>query len=168
MDLHALLTRIQAWPFSQAVRESPWLFPTLESVHVVAITLVVGSIMIVDLRLLGITSNKKPVSELATEVLPWTWGLFALAAASGIGMFISKAPEYFDNLPFRIKMALMALAGANMLIFHLTAYRSVHLWDRDAPTLIAAKVAAGLSLGFWVGVVTAGRWIAFVKHGPFG
>ena len=168
MDIRSLLTQIEAWPAAQATRESAWLFPAIESVHVVAITLVVGSIMVVDLRLLGFTSNRKPVSELATEVLPWTWGLFAVAVASGLGMFISKATGYFDNVPFRIKMVLIALAGLNMIVFHLTAYRSVHHWDQEKPTLLAAKISSGLSLAFWIGVVAAGRWIAFVKSGPFG
>ncbi len=168
MDVKPLLSQIQALPFSQAVAESPWLFPAIESAHVIAITLVVGSIMIVDLRLLGVTSNRKPVSELAAEILPWTWGLFGLAALTGLGMFVSKAVTYFDNTPFRIKMLLLALAGLNMLVFHFTTYRSVHLWDKEKPTLLAAKVSGALSLCFWIGVVAAGRWIAFVKTGPFG
>lgn len=168
MDLHPFFESVQAWPASQAVATSSWLFPAIESVHVIAITLVVGSIMIVDLRLLGFTSNKKPVTELSTEVLPWTWGCFALAAVSGLGMFISKAATYVDNPAFQYKMVLLALAGLNMLVFHFTAYRSVHRWDAEKPTLLAAKVAGALSLTFWIGVVALGRWVAFVKTGPFG
>jgi hypothetical protein len=163
MTVQDLLAWVEATPLAVTMRESSWMFPAVESVHVIAITLVVGSVMIVDLRLLGVTSKRKPVSELATEVLPWTWAMFLLAVATGVLMFISKAQDYFDNTPFRLKMLCLALAGLNMVVFHLTAYRSVHHWDTEKPTLASAKVTGALSLIFWVGVVTFGRWIAFVE-----
>ena len=152
-------------PLSEAIRTSSWMFPAIESVHVVAITLVVGSISIVDLRLLGVTSRRKPVTELTTEVLPWTWGLFVVAVITGSLMFMSKAPAYFANTPFRIKMLLLVCAGLNMLLFHFLTYRSVHRWDTDAPTLAGAKLAGILSLTFWIGVIAAGRWIGFTIEG---
>jgi hypothetical protein len=101
------------------------------------------------------------VTELTREVLPWTWGLFAIAVASGSLMFISKASAYFANWPFRLKMLCLLLAGLNMMFFHIFTYRSVQLWDQDRPTLMGAKVAGVLSLTFWVCVVTFGRWIGF-------
>jgi hypothetical protein len=161
IDLHPMLTWLESWPISGAIRESAWLFPAFESAHVIAIALVVGSIFIVDLRLLGVTSKRKPVTELAGEVLPWTWGLFCLAVVTGGMMFASKAPSYFENTQFRLKMLCLALAGINMVVFHLFTYRSVHLWDRDRPTLLGAKIAGGTSLTLWVLVVAFGRWIGF-------
>lgn len=165
MQIQALLAWLQALPPSQAMRDSGWLFPAVESGHVVAISLVVGSIMIVDLRLLGITSRHKPVTQLAGEVLPWTWGFFVVAVATGLAMFASKAEDYFENPAFQLKMLFLLLAGLNMAVFHLTAYRSVQHWDHEKPTLFSAKVAGGLSLLFWIAVVTCGRWIAFVNTG---
>ncbi len=162
MTIQDTLTWLQALPIALAIGESDWLFPAVESAHVVAIALVVGSIMIVDLRLLGITSNRTPVSELAIEILPWTWGMFVIAVLSGVGMFISNATGYFDNSAFRWKMVFLALAGLNMVVFHLSAYRSVHHWDQDKPTQLSAKIAGALSLTFWIGVVAFGRWIGFV------
>jgi hypothetical protein len=141
------------------------MFPTIESAHVIAITTVIGSIAIVDLRLLGVTSHRKPVTELSTEVLPWTWAFFMVAAITGGLMFMSKAPAYFGNTPFRLKMVLLACAGLNMVAFHFLIYRSVHRWDRDVPTLRSAKIAGLLSLTFWIGVVAAGRWIGFTIEG---
>jgi len=165
IDIPALLAWIEALPISLAMKESAWLFPAFESVHVIAISLVVGSIAIVDLRLLGLTSNKKPVSELAGEILPWTWGLFCIALLSGAMMFCANAAGYFDNTPFRLKMLFLVLAGLNMAMFHLFAYRSVHLWDHGTPTAAGAKVAGGLSLLLWIGVVLFGRWIGFTIQG---
>lgn len=165
MTLAGLFEDVRATPLSTAMRESGWLFPTAESIHVLAVGLVVGSIVIVDLRLLGLTSRRKPVTELASEVLPWTWAAFALAVVSGLLMFIGQPDTYLENLPFRLKLVCLVLAGLNMLIFHVFAYRSVAAWDQDRPTVMGAKLAGVLSLTFWVGVVVFGRWIGFTITG---
>ena len=145
-----------------AISESSWLFPGIESVHVLAIALVVGSITMVDLRLLDINLRDRPVGELIAEILPWTWISFAVAVCSGALMFSSNATKYWGTVPFRAKMLLLALAGINMLAYHATIHRSVDLWGRRPGTPRAAKISGGLSLGLWIGVVTLGRWIGFV------
>jgi len=145
-----------------AISESSWLFPGIECVHVLAIALVVGSITMVDLRLLDINLRERPVGELIAEVLPWTWTSFGVAVCSGALLFSSNATHYWGTVPFRAKMLLLTLAGINMLAYHATIHRSVGLWGRRSPTPRAAKISGGLSLGLWIGVVTLGRWIGFV------
>jgi len=161
MDVESILQKIYNWPISETIRTDYFWFPFFESIHVIAVTLVVGSIFIVDLRLLGITSNKKPVTELAKEVLPWTWGLFVIGVFAGSMMFISKATNYYNDEYFRYKMLFILLAGLNMAIFHLFTFKTVVHWDRDVPTLMGAKIAGGLSMFFWIIVVFCGRWIGF-------
>jgi putative copper export protein len=156
------LASIEASPFAMAITESTWLFPAFEVVHVIAIALVVGSIAMLDLRLLGVSRRDRGVVELSAETLPWTWGAFGLAVVSGLLMFVSSATRYYENTPFRVKMLLLVLAGLNMAWFHFKAYRTVHDWDRQLPTPRAARVAGSLSLSFWVLVVFFGRWIGFV------
>jgi len=102
------------------------------------------------------------VRELTGEVLPWTWASFCVAVITGALLFSSNATHYWGTVPFRAKMLLLALAGVNMLVFHGTTYRSLATWDGAAHTPRAAKVAGGLSLALWIGVVTMGRWIGFV------
>ncbi len=145
-----------------AISESSWLFPGIESVHVLAIALVVGSITMVDLRLLDLNLRERPAGELIAEVLPWTWISFAVAVCSGALLFSSNATHYWGTVPFRAKMLLLTLAGINMLAYHATIHRSVDLWGRRPSTPRAAKISGGLSLGLWIGVVTLGRWIGFV------
>ena len=161
MNLDAFLQMLYDLPISQHIRLDYLWFPLIESIHVIAICIVVGSVFVVDLRLMGVTSKKKPVTELAREVLPWTWGFFVIALIAGVLMFISKAPTYFDNDYFRYKMLFMALAGVNMAIFHFFTFKSGHTWDTDAPTVIGAKIAGALSCLFWIAVVACGRWIGF-------
>jgi hypothetical protein len=153
---------LESTPTAIAISESSWLFPGIESVHVLAITLVVGSITMVDLRLLDVNLRDRPVAELIDEILPWTWTSFAVAVCSGALLFSSNATHYWGTVPFRAKMLLLILAGVNMWVFHATIYRSVGVWGRQPRTPRAAKISGGVSLGLWIGVVSLGRWIGFV------
>ncbi len=152
---------IEYSPLGLYLAESTWAFPTLETLHVIALVTVIGTIAIVDLRLVGVASRAHRVSLLAKDTLPWTWGAFALAAITGTLLFISKASSYVINPYFLWKMALLALAGLNMMYFHLTMWRTVDHWEKDPSFPVAAKVAGWLSLIFWVGVVFFGRAIGF-------
>ena len=162
MSILDICTWLEATPMAVAISESEVLFPTIETVHVLALALVVGSIAMLDLRLLGVSNRNRGVLELSTETLPWTWMAFIVAAVTGALMFASAATRYYENIPFRVKMVLLVLAGINMGVFHFTAYRGAHAWNMTLPTPIAARVAGGMSLLFWVGVVIFGRWIGFV------
>ncbi len=163
MTLFDLCVSLEATKFAIEIAESEWLFPTIETVHVIALTLVVGSIAMLDLRMLGFATRKLGVAELSAEVLPWTWGAFLVAAITGALMFTSAASKYYGNIPFRIKIVLLICAGLNMAIFNFTVLRRVGEWNTAVPTPVPARIAATLSLLFWIGVVFAGRWIGFVK-----
>jgi hypothetical protein len=146
--------------FSTEMRESSWLFPTIETVHVFSLALVVGSISMVDLRLLGLVNRDQPYSRFAREILPWTWIFFALAATAGLLMFVANASVYLEDTPFRIKMAGLLLAGLNMSWFHLVGKRNLRDWDTGTPPL-RARLAGAASLFLWTVIVAAGRWIGF-------
>jgi uncharacterized membrane protein len=143
------------------------MFPTLESIHVMALVTVLGTVFIVDLRMLGWTSNKFALTKIAKDTLPWTWGAFVLAAITGSLLWISKAQDYMNNPWFLLKMGAMALAGLNMMYFHFMTWRTVEHWDRDASMPPAVKVAAALSIVLWVCVTFFGRAIGFTL-GQFG
>ncbi len=157
------LQALEATPWGTAVRENTWLFPTIESVHVLALVLVVGSIMVVDLRLLNLASRQRSVRELTDDVLPWTWTAFAVAAITGTLLFSSSALRYWGIWQFEAKMCMLVLAAINMGIFHLGAFRKVAQWDRaPAQPPLAARLAGGISLTIWVIIIALGRWIGFV------
>ena len=162
MTILDICTALENSTLGVTITESEWMFPTIETLHVLALALVIGSIAMLDLRMLGVANRDRGVTQLAEDTLPWTWGAFVVAAISGGLMFVSAATSYYDNVPFRIKLVLLALAGANMALFHLTAYRAVHDWNHTLPTPQPARIAASLSLLFWIGVVVAGRWIGFI------
>ena len=146
--------RIEFSNLGTTVAESTWMFPTLETLHVISLVSVLGTIFVVDLRMLGWTSNKFAVT-------------FVMAAITGGLLFISKASSYVGNPYFLWKMGMMALAGLNMMYFHFMTWRTVEHWDRDASMPVAVKVAAALSIIFWLAVVFFGRAIGFTL-GIFG
>ncbi len=153
---------LESTPPAAAIGEAAWIFLSIETLHVLAIALVVGSITMVDLRLLDLHLKDRPVRALLDEVLPWTWTSFAVAFISGGLLFASNATHYWGTGVFRAKMLLLSLAGINMLVFHATAIPSVHEWGRAPPTPPGAKICGAVSLVLWIGVVALGRWIGFV------
>lgn len=157
-----LLKWINDTAFAEAVRESAWIFPAFESIHVVAIVLVLGSIAWLDLRLIGLTARGRAVTEISHEMLPWTWASFAVATIFGLLLFASKPVAYIGMPFFDVKMVLIMLAGLNMLFFENVTFKTVSQWDRDPLPPAQARVAGGLSLAFWLSVVVCGRLIGFV------
>ena len=161
MFLKGLWPWLEATAVGQFVQASPWAFPTLESVHVIAITTVIGTIMVMDLRLLGVASNQCSVTSTSTDTLPYTWGAFVVAMITGLLIFVSKATSYMVNPFFLWKMVMIAVAGANMAVFHVFTWQSVSKWDSDCAVPLPGKIAGGLSLFFWIVVVFLGRAIGF-------
>ena len=161
MDIAAFLEWLEASGLATRIRDSNYLFPLIESAHVVGLALVFGTIAIIDLRLLGIASTQRSFRLMASDILKWTWAAFALTALTGSLMFITNAPVYYHNFFFRAKMLLLALSGVNMLVFELTAGRTIHGWDRAPSAPRAGKAVAALSLVMWISIIFMGRMIGF-------
>ena len=146
-----------------AIAESSNYFPWLETAHVIGLALVLGTIAIVDLRLLGLASRSRAVGDVIADTLPFTWGGFGLAVVTGGLMFISRATDYFENVPFRIKLCLLALAGINMVVFHILTMRTLDGWNESETTPTNARIAGVSPMLLWIAIVFAGRWIAFTE-----
>jgi len=140
---------------------SNWFFPTFDTIHTLGIVLVAGTIMLVDLRLLGLALPSEPVAAVVERIVPWTLRGFALMFVTGALLFSSEAVKLYDSPAFRIKLVLLALAGLNALIFHRTIYRNVADWDPAAGVPARARLTGLLSLAFWIAIITAGRAIAY-------
>jgi uncharacterized protein DUF6644 len=144
------------------IRESLWLFPVIETVHIFGIILLVGATSILDLRLMGLTFRDESVSLIAGRFIPWALAGFIIQVVTGFLLFSSEATKMYGNLGFQIKMLLILIAGINALVFHSVAYKSVGKWDRDPVGPLSARAAGLISILLWFGIVAAGRWIAYV------
>ena len=160
-SLIKLMEWLQASSLAVSIHQTKWVFTTIEVIHVIAISLVIGTIATVDLRLLGLASTRRSFTELARPILRWTWAAFALAAVTGSLLFISQAADYFATTTFKIKLFIMFLAAVNMLIFEFITVRGVQEWDRNPTPPLSARLAGGISLTCWVLVFVFGRWTGF-------
>jgi len=161
MGIPELLASLEASNLATRIRESLYLFPLIEATHVIGLTMVFGTIAIVDLRLLGIASTGRPFSRIASDIMKWTWAAFALTVMTGLLMFTTNAAVYYDNVYFRAKMMMLVCAGINILIFERTAARSMQRWDKDPAAPLAGKTVAVVSLVVWISIIFLGRWIGF-------
>jgi hypothetical protein len=147
------------------MRESLWAFPIAETIHIAAFALVVGSIIVLDLRLLGL-SRRVPIARLSAHIVPWTLGAFVVAASTGLSMFTAHTADYIENPVFLLKMGLIFAAGVNAAMLHVGAMRAAGRWDEDAGdagagTPLRVKVAAAASILLWLAVIACGRMLAY-------
>lgn len=160
------LVSLQDTAIATAIREGEALFPWIECIHVLALTIVIGSIAIVDLRLIGLASRDRGVLQTTATVLPVTWVAFGFAVLSGSLLFASNATTYAHNFFFQVKMALIAAAGLNMAVYHLLLNRGSQAWHTSELTPMRARIVGALSLSLWIAVAAFGRWIGFTINAP--
>jgi hypothetical protein len=162
MSLSTVLAALEATPFATAIREGSYLFPWIESLHVLAIVLVVGVVFVMDLRLIGVTAGGQGLNRLLKESTPLVWAAFVVAAVTGFLLFSSSATTYAANPAFRLKLVALAAAGLNMALFHRVSLKGAETWDTLAKPPTQARLAGAVSMACWVAVVASGRWIGFL------
>jgi len=143
-----------------AMRQSPWLYPIIEILHIFGFVVLVGSAAMFDLRLLGL-SRQLSVSGMERHLLRWARASVLVVVPTGSLMFVAHATEFFYNPAFRLKLILLVAAGLNAWMFHLRPFRLVGEWDSGARAPRAARFAGGLSLVLWASVIACGRLLAY-------
>jgi hypothetical protein len=156
MDLLALFQWCEDTALGALVRDSVWLFPAIEALHLVAFGVIGGAILLVDLRLCGLGLHQQPVARVAASAQPWLVGSLLVMIASGTAMFLSEAVKCYYSEPFRVKMIGLALA----ILFTFTVRRRIVAAD-EARIAARGKLVAIVSLGLWSSVAWGGRWIGF-------
>jgi hypothetical protein len=139
------------------VADSNWLFPAVEAVHIVALTVLLGAIIMLDMRLMGVTLRTKPVRNLYQELAPWTMASLGMMLVTGGILFASEAIKTYNSPPFETKMVLLAAA----ILFHYTLARKLANSGEGTMSPVLGKLAGVVSLVLWFGVGFAGRAIGF-------
>ncbi|MCK8687635.1 DUF6644 family protein [Pseudomonas umsongensis] len=143
-----------------AMRGDLWLYPLVEVVHILGFAILVGSVVMFDLRVLGVSRNIQ-VTALARHLLPWSVAALLLVVPAGLMMFSAHPHDFASNDIFILKLCLIATAGLNAVLFHLGVYRSVTAWDAGDPPPAVAKLQALFSIALWVSVILCGRLLAY-------
>lgn len=162
------LFRLFEWlgntPWSVALHESRYAFLVVLTVHVLTLAVFVGTAMMIDLRLLGVTMRRVPVSEVMERLVPWSGAGLLLMLTSGALLFYAAPLVRYQNIFFRLKMAALVLALLNAWLFRRTVYRRIADWDRDPVPPRQARLVGALSLVLWVIIITAGRMMAYQDY----
>jgi hypothetical protein len=148
-------------PIGTAIRESVLVFPVIEGIHLLAIGVSAGTIVLTDLRLMGVIMKKEPASKVLRSILPFSIGGFIVVLITGSFLFWAEAAKSYRNPWFRFKLIFLALAGRNALIFHTGIYRRMNIWDNDDTPPAKARMAGALSIVLWATVIWLGRQFAY-------
>ena len=146
---------------SSTMRTATWAYPVVEIVHIAGFSVLVGSVVLFDLRVLG-CARALPVAALGRHLLRWAVISALLVVPAGLLLFSAHPVELAGNPAFLLKLGLIAAAGVNALVFHLLPYRTVASWDRERAAPMAARLGAFLSILLWLGVITCGRLLAYL------
>jgi hypothetical protein len=154
------LSWLQQSALAAAIRDSAWLYPVAEILHIVAFVVAVGCLLVLDFRLVGL-GRRIAFDQVAGALLPWAIGAFCMTVPTGILLLLPEAASIARNPAFLAKMALMLMAGANAGLFHLGPWRKRENWLVGVPPL-SARLSGGVSILLWTGVIASGRLIAYL------
>jgi len=149
---------VASLPLAQALREGAWLYPAVETLHIIGFAVLVGAVSMFDLRVLGF-GRQLPVKALARHLLPWSAGSMLLVVPTGLLLFVADPLALLANRVFLLKLALIGVAGLNALAFHAGPYRKADSWPERAPP--RAMLHALFSLVLWMAVIACGRLLAY-------
>jgi len=143
------------------LRESELAFPLTEAIHLLGLAMSAGTILWLDLRLMGLVMRRDRVSDVVSRLEPWAVLGFTIMFISGFLLFLGKPDNYYSTTPFRIKMLLMPVAGLNVLLFHRSVYPKVARWDLNTAIPWQGRLTGFVSAGLWLVVIVLGRWTAY-------
>jgi len=162
-SLHSFCTWLAATPLSQTVQTVEWIIPTVQTVHILAVASVVTSMLMIDLRLLGVGALDLTIAATAGRFLPFVWWPLPVLLATGAALIVGEPARALENPVFLLKMGLLIAAAGITLACQIPLRRDAGYWDRDAGRRRMAALIAIASLPLWVAIVFAGRWIAYVQ-----
>jgi hypothetical protein len=152
---------VEQLAFAKAMREWLWLYPGVEIVHIIGFTILVGSVVMFDLRVLGLSKGIS-VRALSRHLLPWSAAALVLIVPTGSLMFSAHASDFIGNRAFQVKMLLLFAAGLNAVFFRTGPYQTVKAWDVAVPAPWVAKISVGVSILLWFAIISCGRLLAYL------
>jgi len=153
---------LAATPLSTQIKSIDWIIPTVQTVHILSISIVMSAAAIMDLSVLGVLSRREPLAEIVYRFLPWIWWTLIVLAVSGGTLIVAEPGRSLGNPAFVAKMSLLAAVLVLTLLFQRGLRHDERYWEISAGRRLGGRLIAGFSLIIWAGVVFAGRWIAYI------
>ena len=165
-SLHALdpfCGWLEHTPLSQTLQNTEWIIPAVQTVHILAVAAVMSSVLMIDLRLLGLKGRDQAIRAVTGRFLPYVWWPLPILLATGALLIVAEPARALENPVFIIKMTLLLLAAGLTLACQIPLRRDATYWDNSPARRVAARLIAFVSLPVWIAIVFAGRWIAYVQ-----
>jgi hypothetical protein len=162
-SLDAFCDHLSATPLSQALQTTEWIIPAIQTVHIIAVATVITSVLIVDLRLMGLGFGRQSIAVVARRYLPLVWYALPVLLLTGVTLIIAEPSRSLQNPVFVLKMGLLLLAAAVTLVCQLPLRNDTGYWDESESRRRKVRMIGLLSLPLWVAILFAGRWIAYVQ-----
>lgn len=157
----ALVAWLRTLALGAFIRDHEWVIPSLQCVHIVCLAAVFASALMVNLRLIGIFAPNQSLADLADRLMPWIWCLLVILFMTGALLIIGEPRRALHSLAFGLKMLMLLTAGVITLFVHRRLHRDANFWELSSKRKSVAKLIGVASILLWVGVVFAGRWIAY-------
>ena len=161
MDLLHFAQWLNETPVSVFLRENDWAFALIETVHILGLGLSVGTILWVDLRLVGLTMTRYSASEVINQIEPWAIKGFIVMFVSGMLLLLAEPEKCYTRTSFRLKALMLILAGINILYFNRRVRSTLREHDHDVRLPLRARAVAYVSMALWLGIIFCGRWMAY-------
>lgn len=163
-NIAALSNQLEQTTLSHALQEAAWAVPTIQTVHILSVATVISSSLFVSLHLLGVSARDLPTSQVTGRFLPLLWWTLPVLLVTGATLIVAEPARSLQNPAFYLKMALLLGASATTLIYQLPTRFRADFWQRSTLRIVSTKLLALLSVSLWIGVILAGRWIAYVGN----
>jgi hypothetical protein len=153
---------LAATPASTGIQNAGWIIPTVQTIHILSIAIVMSSVLLIHLRVLGVVSNAQPIDSIARRFLPWIWLTLVILLLSGTTLIVGEPGRSLQNPAFIAKMSMLVVVILLTLLFQRGLRRDARFWERSRGRLLGGRLLAGVSLLLWIAIVFAGRWIAYI------
>jgi hypothetical protein len=162
-SLDAFCAHLSETALSQALQTTEWVIPAIQTVHIIAVATVITSILMVDLRLMGVAARNQPIAAVANRYLPPVWYALPVLLATGTALIIAEPSRALQNWVFILKMCLLLLAAGVTLACQIPLRKDAGYWDESQARRRQVRLMGLLSLPLWIAILFAGRWIAYVQ-----
>ena len=161
--LDTFCTWLAATPASQTIKTLGWIIPAVQTVHILAVATVMTSVLMINLRLLGVGARELAIASIANRFLPHLWWPLPVLLATGVTLIVAEPSRALKNPAFQLKMGLLIAAVGVTLVCQIPLQRDAEFWDLNAGRQWAVRFIAIASLSLWIAIIFAGRWIAYVQ-----
>ena len=163
MSLHAFCAWLANTPLSLLIQNVAWIIPSVQTIHILSVAIVASSAAMIDLRLLGVVGRGHPTADFATRFLPWIWWTLIVLLCTGTILIIGEPARSLQNAAFQLKMCLLILAMGTTLLLQRPLSKDPAYWELTPGHVARGRLLAVVSILLWVGIIFAGRWIAYMN-----